>query len=100
VLSLPFEQFGESPPLSCVRTLFHKGRCLFWNFRGLCGKETGVRAEAFEELFELHFEAVFGCLARRVGPELGRDLASETFTCAFAGRKRYDAARAEARPWL
>jgi len=43
---------------------------------------------------------VFGYLARRVGPELGRDLASETFTCAFAGRKRYDAARAEARPWL
>jgi RNA polymerase sigma factor (sigma-70 family) len=59
-----------------------------------------VRAEAFEELFELHFDVVYGYLARRVGPDLGRDLASETFTRAFAARKRYDAALGEARPWL
>jgi hypothetical protein len=32
-----------------------------------------------------------------VGPDLGRDLASETFTRAFAARKRYDALRGEER---
>lgn len=41
-----------------------------------------------------------GHLARRVGPELGRDLASETSTRAFAARKCYDRARGDARPWL
>jgi RNA polymerase sigma-70 factor (ECF subfamily) len=59
-----------------------------------------VRAEAFEELFERQFDSIYGFLARRVGPELGRDLASETFTRAFAARKRYDPARGEARAWL
>jgi RNA polymerase sigma factor (sigma-70 family) len=59
-----------------------------------------VRAEAFEELFERHFDAIYAYLARRVGPDLGRDLASETFTRAFAARKRYDALRGEERPWL
>jgi DNA-directed RNA polymerase specialized sigma24 family protein len=55
-----------------------------------------VTADAFEELFERHFDAVYGYLARRVGPELGRDLASETFTRALAGRKRFDPARGDA----
>ena len=59
-----------------------------------------MRAETFEELFEREFDSVYGYLARRVGPELGRDLASETFTRAFAARKRYDPARGDARPWL
>jgi RNA polymerase sigma factor (sigma-70 family) len=59
-----------------------------------------VRAEAFEELFERQFDSIYGYLARRVGPELARDLASETFTRAFAARKRYDPARGEARAWL
>jgi RNA polymerase sigma factor (sigma-70 family) len=59
-----------------------------------------VRAEAFEELFERYFDPVYAYLARRVGPDLGRDLASETFTRAFSTRKRYDPARGEARPWL
>lgn len=59
-----------------------------------------MRAEAFEELFELHFDDVYGYLARRVGADLGGDLASETFVRAFAARKRYDASRGEVRPWL
>jgi RNA polymerase sigma factor (sigma-70 family) len=59
-----------------------------------------VRAGAFEELFERQFDSVYGYLGRRVGPELGRDLASETFTRAFAARKRYDPARGEVRAWL
>jgi RNA polymerase sigma factor (sigma-70 family) len=59
-----------------------------------------VRAEAFEELFEREFDLLYGYLARRVGPELGRDLASETFARAFAARKRYDPARGEPQTWL
>jgi RNA polymerase sigma-70 factor (ECF subfamily) len=56
--------------------------------------------EKFEELFELHFDAVYGYAARRIGPDLARDLASETFTRAFAARGRYDAARGDPRAWL
>jgi DNA-directed RNA polymerase specialized sigma24 family protein len=39
----------------------------------------------FEALFEDHFDAIYGYLARRVGPEIARDLAAETVTCAYAG---------------
>jgi RNA polymerase sigma factor (sigma-70 family) len=59
-----------------------------------------VRADAFESVFERHFDAVYGYLARRVGPDVGRDLASETFTRAFAARKRFDPERGEVRGWL
>lgn len=59
-----------------------------------------MRPEAFEELFELHFDAIYAYLARRLGPDLARDLASETFTRAFAARKRYESQRGEVRPWL
>jgi RNA polymerase sigma-70 factor (ECF subfamily) len=54
----------------------------------------------FEALFEDHFDAIYGYLARRVGPELARDLAAETFTRAYAGRKRFDPERGEPRAWL
>jgi len=54
----------------------------------------------FERLFEQHFDDVYGYLARRVGPDLARDLASETFTRAFAGRKKFDPRRGEPRAWL
>jgi RNA polymerase sigma factor (sigma-70 family) len=59
-----------------------------------------VRPEDFEELFERNFEVVYGYLARRVGRDLARDLASETFTRAFAARRRYDPSLGDARPWL
>lgn len=55
---------------------------------------------AFERLFEDEFGAVFGYLARRVGRELARDLAAETFTAAFAGRRRFDPSRGTPRGWL
>jgi RNA polymerase sigma factor (sigma-70 family) len=54
----------------------------------------------FEELFEDHFDAIYGYLARRVGPDLARDLAAETFTRAYAGRKRFDPSRGQPRAWL
>ena len=54
----------------------------------------------FERLFEDHFDAIYGYLARRVGPDLARDLAAETFTRGYAARKRFDPGRGEPRPWL
>ena len=56
--------------------------------------------EAFKALFERHFDAIFGYLARRKGPDAGSDLASEVFVRAFASRSRYELNRADARPWL
>jgi RNA polymerase sigma-70 factor (ECF subfamily) len=54
----------------------------------------------FEALFEDHFDSIYAYLARRVGPEIARDLAAETFTRAYAGRKRFDPERGEPRAWL
>jgi RNA polymerase sigma-70 factor (ECF subfamily) len=54
----------------------------------------------FERLFESQFDSLYGFLARRVGPQLARDLAAETFTRAFAARRRFDRSRGEPRPWL
>lgn len=54
----------------------------------------------FERLFEDEFNRVFGYLARRVGSAEARDLAAEVFTRAYAGRKRFDPARAAPRAWL
>jgi RNA polymerase sigma factor (sigma-70 family) len=59
-----------------------------------------VDARSFERLFEEQFDAVYGYLARRVGPDVARDLAAETFTRAFAARRRYDPRRGEPRAWL
>jgi RNA polymerase sigma-70 factor, ECF subfamily len=58
------------------------------------------KPELFKALFERHFDAIFGYLARRSGPDAGSDLASEVFVRAFAGRSRYELTRADARPWL
>src|SRR5205823_1209515 len=59
-----------------------------------------VRGVDFEALFEDHFDAIYGYLARRVGPDLARDLAAETFTRGYAARKRFDPRRGEPRAWL
>lgn len=53
-----------------------------------------------EGLFEGSFDAVYGYLARRVGAELARDPAAETFVQALAGRRRFDPGRGDARGWL
>jgi RNA polymerase sigma-70 factor (ECF subfamily) len=55
---------------------------------------------SFDQIFERHFDAVYRYLARRVGADIGADLASETFVRAFEGRRRYDARRGEVRGWL
>jgi RNA polymerase sigma-70 factor (ECF subfamily) len=56
--------------------------------------------EVFAVLFDRHFDAIHGYARRRVGPSLADEIAAETFTRAFDRRRRYDAAREDARPWL
>jgi RNA polymerase sigma-70 factor, ECF subfamily len=56
--------------------------------------------EVFAVLFDRHFDAVHGYAQRRVGPDLADEVAAETFTRAFDHRRRYDASRDDARPWL
>lgn len=56
--------------------------------------------EAFVTLFERHFRAIHGYLARRVGGEGADDLAAEVFAQAFRVRARYRPETADARPWL
>jgi RNA polymerase sigma factor (sigma-70 family) len=55
---------------------------------------------AFAGVFDRHYDSVHRFLARRVGPDLADDLASETFTTALRVRAGYDPAHGDARPWL
>ena len=55
---------------------------------------------AFAELFDRHAGSVGGYAARRLGPDAGEDILSETFLVAFARRKSFDTAWDSALPWL
>ena len=54
----------------------------------------------FAALFDDHYPRLHRYLSRRVGPEIGADLAQETFTEAITKRHRFDPARGSAGPWL
>jgi RNA polymerase sigma-70 factor (ECF subfamily) len=56
--------------------------------------------EAFEAIFDRHFDAVHRYLARRAGRQLADDLASQTFVVAFERRTRFRLDASDARPWL
>jgi RNA polymerase sigma factor (sigma-70 family) len=58
------------------------------------------RPERFAALFDRHHEAIHGYVARRLGPGLADDVASETFLIAFDRRRRYDLGQPDAAPWL
>jgi RNA polymerase sigma factor (sigma-70 family) len=62
--------------------------------------ESSSEAEPFEQLVLRHHPAVHRYVARRLGPTQADDVASEVFATAYALRGRYDATRADARPWL
>lgn len=57
-------------------------------------------ARQFGLIFDRHFDGVYRYLACRVGTSLADDLAAETFSQAFAGRRRFDPGQESARPWL
>lgn len=59
-----------------------------------------ARPEAFEPVFDRHYNSIFKYLARRVGPDVGGELASEVFTVAFAQRSRFHDDADDALPWL
>jgi RNA polymerase sigma factor (sigma-70 family) len=58
------------------------------------------RPEAFEAIFDRHFDAVWRYLARRAGSSRADDLASATFVLAFERRHGFRQATNSARPWL
>jgi RNA polymerase sigma factor (sigma-70 family) len=97
-----------------------QGRCRperldSWELGTVFGQESGVGRETtdaeaiaaslseptrFSDVFERHFDAVYGYFVRRVGVQLAEELAAEAFTQAFRRRGRFDPAREDARPWL
>jgi RNA polymerase sigma-70 factor (ECF subfamily) len=58
------------------------------------------RPEAFETIFDRHFDAVHRYLARRAGRQRADDLASQTFVVAFERRGTFRLDAPDARPWL
>jgi RNA polymerase sigma-70 factor (ECF subfamily) len=56
--------------------------------------------ECFGALFDRHAPAIHRYITQRLGPDAADDLVSESFLVAFRKRRRYDAAHADARPWL
>ena len=54
----------------------------------------------FGEIFDRHFDAIWGFAVSRVGREDGADIASQVFTLAFERRQRFDLDYESARPWL
>lgn len=56
--------------------------------------------DRFAAVFDRYYDEVHGYVARRLGPGLADDVASETFVIAFDRRRRYDASQPSARPWL
>ena len=56
--------------------------------------------QLFTIVFDRHYRAVYGFLARRVGRSVADDLAAETFIRAFERRSSYDTSVERALPWL
>jgi RNA polymerase sigma factor (sigma-70 family) len=54
----------------------------------------------FEPVFRRHYQAIRAYLQRRVGRDLGEELAAQTFVKAFERRTSYDSTYASAKPWL
>lgn len=63
-------------------------------------EQAKITPERFTAIFDRHYRAVYAYVARRLGPDLAEDVASETFLTAFDRRHRYDTSRDDARPWL
>ncbi|WP_431925908.1 RNA polymerase sigma factor [Nonomuraea jabiensis] len=56
--------------------------------------------DAFEAVFDAHYEEIRRYLGRRVGLDVAEDLAAETFLIAFDQREAFDPSFGEIRPWL
>jgi RNA polymerase sigma factor (sigma-70 family) len=58
------------------------------------------RPDAFEAVFERHFDIVWRYACRRAGAQVADDVASQTFVVAFDKRRRFRDGVCDARPWL
>jgi RNA polymerase sigma factor (sigma-70 family) len=56
--------------------------------------------ERFAVIFDRHADEIHRYAARRLGQQAAADVVSEVFLAAFRNRGRYQASRADARPWL
>jgi RNA polymerase sigma factor (sigma-70 family) len=56
--------------------------------------------QAFEVIFERHFDVVWRYACRRAGPQVADDVSSQTFVVAFDRRRKFRDGVCEARPWL
>ncbi|GAB3860434.1 RNA polymerase sigma factor [Dactylosporangium cerinum] len=63
-------------------------------------EQAKLAPERFTAVFDRHYRQIYAYAARRLGPDLAEDVASETFLIAFDRRHTYDSARADVRPWL
>lgn len=63
-------------------------------------RDSLARPGLFAVIFDRHFDAVHAYLARRAGVDRADDLASATFTTAFARRGSFRTSSDSARPWL
>lgn len=59
-----------------------------------------VEPRAFGAIFDRHYDAIHRYLVRRLGTDIGEDIAAQVFCVAFEQRNRYDLDRQDARPWL
>jgi RNA polymerase sigma-70 factor (ECF subfamily) len=59
-----------------------------------------LEASAFAAIFDRHHGTIHAYLRRRVDAPIAEELAAETFVRALHAVGRYDAARADALPWL
>ncbi|GAA3265214.1 sigma-70 family RNA polymerase sigma factor [Dactylosporangium vinaceum] len=62
--------------------------------------DTDLVADRFDEVFDRYYGHIYAYAARRLGPDLAEDVASETFLVAYDRRAGFDPARGEVRPWL
>jgi RNA polymerase sigma factor (sigma-70 family) len=56
--------------------------------------------DCFALLFDRHFAHVYRYLRRRLGDEVARELAAETFLQAFRSRRRFAGGDASVRAWM
>jgi RNA polymerase sigma factor (sigma-70 family) len=56
--------------------------------------------DAFEIVFRRHYQAIRAYLQRRLGTDIGEELAAQTFLVAISKRSAYDFAYPSAKPWL
>ena len=59
-----------------------------------------AQPQSFGVIFDRHFDAVHGYLARRLAGGRADDLASTTFIVAFERRRTFRSSAGSARPWL